>query len=335
MILFVNVFITDKKHSNYNPYDRGLYPEVNPYEVFKYSLASLSVIKWSKVIIYCLLDDDYEHNREDLAKTVKELFGDCSLYFHRNVLQKQWQKAIEEIDDELVWFTGNHDHVFIDYETSVLDAIVSEMMKRDEKYMSCYFSHWPELLAGLSHWGFIEKDRNFFTYRRPDSDSIQIVTKELLKEWWWGEDYGDRQIPRTDHCVKQVPTLMFIPMRELCRHFDGYKRQICHVDINKCPPLFIPEGFWENDINIAYGDKIENYVNINPCNPNYSCVSIDGADLRGVVEDIPLFWRKRIKNIVANNVTDDFVKCRNDNVYELSKSVGEVVNREELTVAFR
>lgn len=92
--------------------------------------------------------------------------------------------------------------------------------------------------------------------------------------------------------------LMFIPTRELCRHFDGYhRRTINNIDINKCPPLFIPPGFWEKDIKIVYGERLSGYVNIN-LSKDYSCVSPDGTDIK---THIPLFWMDRIKKIIVNN----------------------------------
>ena len=65
MILFLNVFITNER----------LYPQLyesltsqrkeSKLDVFKYTLASYAVIPWSKIIIYCELDQDFIHHREE------------------------------------------------------------------------------------------------------------------------------------------------------------------------------------------------------------------------------------------------------------------------------
>ena len=80
----------------------------------------------------------------------------------------------------------------------------------------------------------------------------KIINKGLLKYWWFENDYGDAILRRTDDPVNDVvsPEIKtIIPYREQVRHFDGYG----HVGINpnECPPLFIPNGFFESKIKIS------------------------------------------------------------------------------------
>ena len=69
--------------------------------------------------------------------------------------------------------------------------------------------------------------------------------------------------------------------------------------MNVCPPLFIPEGFFESDIKILYGsdERKSGYVNVNPAARNYSVLDSDGVDPKCTLEDLPLFWRSRISKI--------------------------------------
>jgi hypothetical protein len=109
---------------------------------------------------------------------------------------------------------------------------------------------------------------------------------------------GDRLIYMMDSFyVCPGVSKVYASTKELCRHFDGYN----HVgaDPGVIPPIAIPLGFFESEIIIKYGfdDRDTNCVNINPLK---DLVTIDpnGTDYKFVLEDIPLFWRSRIKKII-------------------------------------
>ena len=317
MILFLNVFITNKFLTYYY---RGLLPSFNRLDVFKYSLASLSVIKWSRVIIYYELDTIYENRRSELDEYIQDLFDQPVVFNYRNTQQSHWQKAMEELfslEDDLVWFLCNDDHIFIDYETSLLYRIEAKLKKMSAKYpyVSCNFSHWPEYLyMGSKYYsseGTIECSEDYCVRILSTNNSIQIVNKNWLRYVWFEHDYGDAFLPRTDwrkYPVKFPPAACIIPYREMVRHFDGYSH--VGLDINACPPLFIPEGFFQKDIKVLYcaAQRKSRYVHINPTITNYSTVDPKGVDLRCCLEDLPLFWKPRIVTIeVANEIDRDLL----------------------------
>jgi hypothetical protein len=303
MILFLNVFITDQ---GFRKYDRGLLPSSNRGDIFKYSLASLSAINWNHVIIYYDLDTNYRGRRQEIDRYIEALFPNPIIYKYRNDRQWQWQEAtrkLQEInDDDLIWFSCDDDHIFIDYDLGLLEILVDKLRKlqQDHEYVSCYFSHWPEMLAyrkkGKLPRKIIEDSDLYFTMRWQNTDGVSIINSKLMEYWWFAHDYGDRTLRRTDDIeVATSPvTVTIIPYRELVRHFDGYS----HVgfDINVCPPLFIPPGFFDNDIKIQYGgeQRKKGFILINPMNPNYSTKDEQGADLRCLREEIPLFWQDKI-----------------------------------------
>ena len=108
MILFLSVFITDER----TKWSRGHYgTSYDRLNVFKYTLASYSVIKWSYVIIYYDLDVSYESRREELKGWINSLFINPIVYDYRPTHQSEWLKAMEEVfsfeDDDLVWFCCN------------------------------------------------------------------------------------------------------------------------------------------------------------------------------------------------------------------------------------
>lgn len=308
MILFMNVFITDKGFVKYN---RGLLPPSNRVDIFKYSLASLSVIDWSQIIIYYNLDTNYQHRRREIDEYIRSLFHDPVIYSFRNERQSQWKVAMQELfalKDDFVWFCCNDDHIFIDCETELLKRIETKLgdLTKSYKYISCYFSHWPEILyygrtpPRFTKVGVVEEHKDYFITILCNHDSIQIVNKNLLRYWWFEHDYGDVWMPRTDSLGNDVispETACIVPYRELVRHFDGYSHN--GIDINVCPPLFIPDGFFDNEIKILYcsNTKKKGYVHVNPLKKNYTIVDSEGADLKCVLEDLPFFWRFRIAQV--------------------------------------
>ena len=106
-----------------------------------------------------------------------------------------------------------------------------------------------------------------------------------------------------------IKEIQIVPKIELCRHYDGY--QLLFFDP---PPLFIPPGFFENDIKIRFmmDGYNANFVNINP----FEEYVFNGgnADLKILIEDLPLFWKERIKIIIKkkNNI---IAKNKNDLTY--------------------
>jgi len=338
MILFVNVFVTNKAITIY---DRGLLgPTKDRVDVFKYSLASLAVMKWSRAFIYYELDDDYQNREAEVDEFIYSLFADPLIYHYRNDHQAKWQKAVNQVleigeEDELVWFTANDDHIFIDYELELVERLKKKInnLAKQHKYVSCYFSHWPELLGSIRKTlklGYertiIEDTEDGFVILWRNCDSIQIVNKALLHFWWFGNEYGDSRMIRTDcpggssKSVISPETASLIPYREIVRHYDAYSH--IGIDINACPPLFIPNGFFENKIKILYcsENRKEGYVHLNPILKNYSTVDKNGADLKCLLEDIPLFWKNRISEIdtVQNINRQTLLKHRNRAILNLA-----------------
>ncbi|MCU0541867.1 MAG: hypothetical protein MUE44_06705 [Oscillatoriaceae cyanobacterium Prado104] len=314
-------------------YPRGYYGDsYDRLNVFKYTLASYSVIEWSHVIIYYDLDVSYESRREELKSWIESLFKNPTIYDYRLTHQSQWQEAMEEVfsleDDDLVWFCCKDNHVFIDYDTDLLYKVEAKLssMSQDYPYVGCVFSHWPEVLAYSakptynifprdSSNGIIIEDADEYCIIKEWSvnDSIYIVNKNWLKYLWCEADYGDTYLPQPDWVpgVRKVPTATIVPYRELFRHFDVYTH--VNIDLNLCPPLYIPEGFFENDIKILYcaeGRK-PGYVHINPQIEDYYALdALYGVDSRYCLEDLPLFWKNRISTVEVSQEIDRKILLR-------------------------
>jgi hypothetical protein len=349
MILFVNVFITRAFATSYN---RGRWSGQDRLDVFKYSLASLAVIPWTKVIIHCELDECYKNRREELDKYINSLFPSDRIINHHSRIAKhsKWKTAMDELfaveGDELVWFTCNDDHVFLDYDMDVLNACerrMNDMLKGGFAHAACYVSHWPEMLchANYGHqYPVLDRCREFFEVEWVNIDSIQIVSKSVLKHWWFSREYGDDVFlirsdgnmpgkgPEYIHVNLDLSVRTLIPQREIARHFDGYCRPYMpggSADINRCTPLFVPQGFFEREIKIQFCREVrkDGYVHVNPVLANYSTVDERGADCKWMLEDIPLFWRDRIAEIDFGPEID-----RQTQIFARNKAVQLVANSE-------
>ena len=330
MIYFCNTFITETKPKIGKGYlNRGNLRSFNNFDIFKYSLTSTSKIyNWTKAILKIELDECYIHRKDELNQFIKEEFKDVPLVLEwkRNVYQNDWIESYELLNDRLIWFYCNHDHIFIDNDNSYLNDIVNKMKNDSEEYITMAFSHWPECIrtakSGGSSPPFDSKSYKFeedcITIRNNCFDSIQIITKELYKNWWFTGNFNNVKLPRPDYFgiglaeLKSVPVhKIYIPIKEQSRHFDGY--QHCNPPIlnDKCPSIEIPQGFFENNVKIDYGFDRRNsdlsVTNFNPLSKNYFTDDLNGTDYKWMIEDIPLFWKHRISNINKNDNIDEEV----------------------------
>lgn len=334
MILFLNVILTDNpplppyENANlqrvYYKYDRGNLLKEDQLDIFKYSLSSLSIAyNWSKVIINVELEGKYLKRKEELNNFIENEFKNFNLVLNwkRNVYQQDWIESYNLLDNDLIWFCCNHDHIFIDNSTEYLKILV-ESLRKQEKYplVASGFSHFPENIRWAKRGMHLPPhdsssykiEEKYLSVDSTIHDSIMIITKQVYYEWWCKYDLKGGYFPRpeTHHgitigWIEPMPLLRYIiPLKEICRHFDGYG----HSDISndKCPALTIPPGFFNNDIKIRYGynDYKEGWVNINPKNETYYAHDISGTDYKFELDNLPLFWKGKISTIDSNSEID-------------------------------
>jgi hypothetical protein len=356
MILLFNVFITDKSatkglwESLGVTYDRGNLNTPNKLDILKYSLASYAVAyPWKKVILNLELDPEYislDKNQE-LKEFVYNEFKHTEIVYsdRRNIFQQDWINTYDLLDDDLIFYQGNHDHIFIDNSTKYLEELI-QLRDTYGPYLTISTSHFPEairtakgcyinLFAGETQPKSFSEDYKIndnYAFRTDKCfDSLIIITKEIYKNWFLEGDWSILNIPpnvfpsgkielaRTEGTgviglsgIKDIiksPTIeqkLVIPFKELFRHFDGYYHQ--YITNNQCPAIDIPPGFFENDIKIRYGyDNYEKgWVNINPKNPNYYAYDKSGTDYKFTLQDLPLAWKNKISVIDSNpNIDED------------------------------
>ena len=304
MVLLVNTFLTHPM----NNYHRGHLPGANQIDIFKYTISSLAAVnRWSLVIFNIRLDNHYQHCWDDLQRYIHEEFDPiCSrveVNQGRCEYQHQWQDLVERLEaepDPYIWYACNHDHVFMDYDRHALDTALLALDQEPDPRKAIYYSHWPEFNRVMQN-NFPQSFRvlpcGTVAGLSIQMDSIQIVSKPLLRDWWFSRDFGNAYRPRSDwqhiHTCDPYPT--YCPYREVVKHFDGYSH-LFNTDV--VPPLSIPPGFFERDLKIRYGysDNLEGWVNVHPMR-SYKTATPQGVDYRWVLADIPLFWKDRITAI--------------------------------------
>jgi hypothetical protein len=315
MILFCNTLITESKPFGKGNVVRDNLKSFNNLDIFKYSLASLSIAyDWSKVILKISLDDCYKSRQDELEQFIKREFSQFNLVleWQRSECQNDWKRDYELLDDNLIWYYCNHDHIFFDSSKDYLAELVDTM--KDEELCSLQFSHFPENIRTAKTNPKYTIHNNHISFESINFDSIQIITKELYRRWWFEGEFNHIKLGRPDFFgiglaeIKPMPThKLIVPLKELCRHFDGYQHVQPVIDNNQCPAIDIPIGFFEGDIKIRYGydDYKEGWTNINPKNSYYYAFDKSGTDYKFTLSDLPLIWKDKISVVDSNEKIDD------------------------------
>lgn len=315
MILFVNVKITQT--FNYR-YERGLLDRPERYKIFCYTLSSYAVIPWSAVRLYIEFDDSQIQHQDFVLDYARRLFPDALIKTQRLYYQNEWKEAILELgemDDKLIWFTGNDDHPFIDSSLDTLLALEKRMLQIAEcyPYVSSPFSHWPEMMPRtLDDFLYYNADNGFLMVDGFwNNTSVQILSYDMLKSWFFDLNLYDIKVARSEVPITYCIGVAIIPLREIVRHFDGYSHS--GLDIAICPPLSIPDGFFEHNIRLCYGGTPEKGITlVDPLNPNHAAVAADGADWQSTLDEIPLFWQSAVSEtkIVRSPTEKDRTETR-------------------------
>ncbi len=312
MQLLCNVFLTDVKydravtHTDRKAYERYLLPDFDQVEIFKYCLASWAVLPLTGATIYCKLDDNYSYRHKDIEDFIRQEFKCPVNYFpYRNEKQKDWQDVVSNLKDDVYFYMCNHDHVFIDRDLNVVSELINTIATRKTKTAS-FVSHWPEVLNVATQNGGKLCSENVIEFPWQTTSSVQFLTKDILEHWWFDHDYGDRLLPRPDwffFTIKEVPATYLTTRRELFRHFDGYS--LASIDPNRCPPLGIPKGFFEKNIQISFGKPDDNMTSIAPQIDKYRAIDPAGVDIIGDIHDMPYFWRNKISEETFYNFDEN------------------------------
>lgn len=348
MILYFDNYITNTPliKDFYKELDKirdscNAYSTRDKFEITLYTLASYASYPWSKAIIVYSLED--KSRNKEFETEVKKLFpkGNLILMEGRSDTQKKYQekaKIINSIKDDWIFYAGNNDHPFICSDFKVLDHCLkkADALSNKHKFVSILYSHFSEgynmFRKGTAihdlyynRGKLLNEDAFSLTgiFEEGWNTAIQIVNKPLFNHWLFSKKLGDKIYRRIEEMAPEVPTknqILIVPKEKICEHFDGYSHYSNRgysMSSNIVPPLFIPSGFFKNDIKIRYGydDYKEDWVNINPSKDKYSFEDQkNGTDLKITLSQLPLFWKERISKIDINkkanlsSLKEDYIK---------------------------
>lgn len=329
MILILNCKVTQHRHLNYRQEENPNYPQNDRVDVLKYCLSGFETMKpiLSKVLLFFEISPEFQHRKEELENYIKELFPPelLILNWYRNNYKNDWVNnvcsIVEKIDDDIIWHSGNDDHIFIDSSLDLLKEGI-ELLENDSDGMTqMTVSHIPEVMKVAVYLrGNIINNHNYIKFNWRNTDGIHIVKKHRFLRYWNEIALPNRLNFRPDSicdggnplCNDSLYSNVIVPNKELVRHFDGYNH-IGRLN-NIAPPLFIPPGFFEKKIKIKYGyhERDNNYTNLNPTAPYLYAYSNQGTDYRWCLEDIPLLWKDKIEVIERGPINEhDLRNARN------------------------
>lgn len=297
-------------------------------EIAKYMLASYALYPWSHVLIRYELDDKNRYKEFD--NYILSLFPKAKIIHRRSDNQREYVKSLNILkrwNDSWIFYAPNNDHPIISPDkeiTRYIDQLIALANKYQKKYkfVSIMYSHYSEFLnlpiVGTPQHFLYGKNSKILedsylarVYEVPHGDfsSVQITSIQLLNYWFTSQDLGKKRVIRAEDTLNIVQVknqIIIAPKKIVCAHFDGYEHLLLRpneITNDQIPPLFIPKGFFENKMKIAYGfEKYKNgWININPCAHKYSFRdTIYGTDLKLSLDQIPLFWKLHIEKIVVN-----------------------------------
>jgi hypothetical protein len=310
MVLLINCFITnqsstggvwEKLRSQGHigvTMDRGNLKSFDKIDILKYTLASYSkCYPWKRAIIKIQLDEEYnsKENKDSIELFVREEFKNIDLIFSttRNLTQQDWIDTYSLLNDDLIYYCCNHDHVAMNDSFDYLKEVVESIKTiYKNEYITLSFSHFSENIrtakcGNIEHNEYTPSNFNkeykiedkYISYNGFCYDSINIISKNLYEDWFikykWDDvlqlyppntfPSGHIELPRIEgvgnidlnllrNKLLQIPT----PEQKIIIPYREIARHFdgyFHQGItnNQAPSLDIPEGFFNNNIKIRYG----------------------------------------------------------------------------------
>jgi len=224
------------------------------------------------VVIYCELDGGYKARERELRGYIDTIFAGrlIDYYDYSPSNQHEWRKALERgsllTTAYPIIYSGNDDHVFIDYDLDVLYEGLGYMEQEpSDQINTLHFSSWTEAISTVYGLNDFTQRGRYWVADLLYSDAIQVVNPTFFKHVFFDLEMGDAYMRRTDEFLTNwYPTLgdfkypstashpkvkTFVPLRELVRHFDAYWH--IGVPLDDCPMLEIPKGFFEGQIDVC------------------------------------------------------------------------------------
>jgi hypothetical protein len=227
------------------------------YDIFKYMLRSYKDTVATSVYFFVELENGmYAETKETILEVFAKIPAEnIHITWERPVTQEGWTPIWKHLmsvhgPDELIWFTSNDDHVFVDYNMDLVEEGLELLKKEPARHKSIYYSHWPEILSISGKFQTPEVVGNYVKCTAVSLlDGIQIFNLQFLYDMYVEHPWkGHHRVldsvlneissrPTWDNPLDQT---IYVPFRELVRHFDGYG----HAGISEedAPCLVLPSN---------------------------------------------------------------------------------------------
>lgn len=345
MILFINTFLTESSFSTRGVVHRHKSKYSDKVDVLKYMLASLvDYYDWTRVIINVKLDDCYSDRKHELHDFINEKFGkyDLILREKRNQWQHEWVEDYSLLNHDLILFSCNHDHVFIDPDPAYFKELAAKFENHND-LIGIQISHWQEALAAAFYSPYpvsnVKFHEDYAEYRVKNSHGIQLINKLTYENWWINNKLPENiPFPRPDglgvmalHDLPWCPDQKFIvPYREFARHFDGYQHSMWymyHCDL--VPLVEIPDNFFNKDVKINYSSKyVQGKYNVNPLTDVLRIFDEKGYECNIPEQFFPHFWKNYVSEFDNQMVylsgfysKDDLFNIQMDKIWNVWRDV--------------
>ena len=234
-------------------------------DITRYSIDSYSYFDWESTTfrIEC---ENKEH--EKIYDEIQAKFPNAIIEKERSATAAEYCKSLQKSNipnDGWVFFSPNNDHPIVG-DGDLLKILIQDAEYAKSKYpndlTTISFSHLTEALNmrdfSCHEWGsygnvfskVIRETAHSYTLKlnRLLLDSLHLYTKEDLLKIFCNCKKTTKVIrpEDTELYLNEGDHLLIIPKAEICAHYDGYM----HIN-QKVPPLFIPDGFFEEKQEIS------------------------------------------------------------------------------------
>jgi hypothetical protein len=327
MIVWFNCKITDVRLNPATVIRYNLRHD-SRFDVAKYSFASYAPLEplVSKYIFDLELADGFAGREQEMGDWIRSLFPAEKLILNwkrRNRIS-EWRELRDMIsvdNDPFIFVTGNEDHIFMDSNINAFTHGLNTLAGDPRVNSVLATTHFPETIRASYYYGGTYNN-GITQFEFNCNDGMRVMRREFFD--WYIDRFTDENalVFRLEDWNRHgtPPNIVNAVTKEQFIHFDGYS----HVKIGPevSPPIEIPPGFFEGEMVIRYGfnDRDPNCVNINPASELYTVDAINGADYKFTLDDIPAFWRSRIKEVRVAEGVDHKLLAHKRDVHIINKT---------------
>jgi len=323
MNLVFNTYITDEPlnsiHGNESEWQKirdadTTFRRRSKLDIFKFTLDSYRYLDFNHTYFWVECEDPSKHS--EINEYILNIWPSAFISNKRCLTYKDYRAMLVLVpDDDWIFYSPNNDHVFWAADRLThLNSLLDELLVFSEQYdsmMGIFYSHLEEFrnLPFKETWfgqrwnnareprQLIHHNHNvvIFSSAIGENTSVQILHPKLFKAFFSSWNFGDKEIRRLEDLRPHFQIhnqVSVVPRFDFCTHFDGQPSLNPFI----LPPLFIPDGYFNKEMDILENNPIykRGYLNLSmrfklPPYLDPYC----GADFIGSFNDLPLFIKEK------------------------------------------